>query len=127
MTDKECIDILLNDLRSIGIKTTGFDLYLRKYSKTYWGRYFPKTMDRPTPRIYLYAHTPSGGFYNHDILLYHLIHECVHHEQYASATYVRFRGIMHDSDFIRLFQRYIKRAVKKNLINMKNVRGRNYA
>ena len=91
-------------------------LILRPYSKTYYGQFHSKNN-----KIVLYyykcktgntPHTP----YRYSKLLLTAIHEAIHAKQRNDPNFVRHKGIMHDSEFYRLYNEYVKRAKELNLI-----------
>lgn len=107
---------LLTDLRRIGITET-FDLELRQFSKTYYGRYNPNT-NRVT--IYVYEDKKCTKLIKYEDLFLTLIHEAVHCIQWHDESFVRVRGVMHDSEFFQLYNRFSDRA--KALLLFEEVR-----
>ncbi len=109
---------LLSDLSHINLPVDEVDIFLRPYSKTYYGRYFPVYNDREArPKIYLYPYeNERGDLMSYDIILQTVIHEFCHHIQYTSGSFVRSKGVMHDTQFWRLYNHYIKRAEKYQLM-----------
>lgn len=96
---------LRNDLLKIGL-VVDFNLSLRRYSKSYFGRY-----DINTSTIILYVHkTPEGEMYSYEDLLLTTIHEAIHCLQWHDPKYKRVRGVMHDLEFKRLYALYSNRA-----------------
>lgn len=97
---------LLRDLRSVGI-TVDFDLELKKYSKTYYGRYDP---NKNKITLYVYQDKECTYKYSYEDLLMTLIHEAIHCMQWKDETFVRIKGIMHDTEFYKLYEEYSDRA-----------------
>lgn len=94
-------DYLLNTLRRIGLPID-FKLTLRGYSKTYEGRYY---VDRK--EIVLYHLDPRGELLDIENLMATLIHEVIHHFQwYHDKSFKRVRGVMHNTEFMRLENLY---------------------
>lgn len=113
MSQEELITRLLSDLSQLKLPTYEVDLYIRPFSKTYYGRYFPVYNDKETkPKIYLYPYENSDNntFMEYDSLLQTVIHEFCHHLQYTSGSFVRNKGVMHNTQFWKLYNHYIKRA-----------------
>lgn len=110
---------LLSDLTQLNLPVYEVDLYIRPFSKTYYGRYFPVYDDRQVnPKIYVYpyADTDNIDFMDYSLILQTAIHELCHHIQYTSGSFVRNKGVMHDTQFWRLYNHYIGRAEKLNMI-----------
>lgn len=113
MSQEELITRLLSDLSQLKLPTYEVDLYIRPFSKTYYGRYFPVYNDKETkPKIYLYPYEDSNNdtFMEYDSLLQTVIHEFCHHLQYTSGSFVRNRGVMHNAEFWKLYNHYTNRA-----------------
>lgn len=102
---------LLSDLREINLPVDEVDVFLRPYSKTFYGRYFPVYDDKEVrPKIYIYPYADeSGNFLPYDKILETVIHEFCHHIQYVSG-FVRVKGVMHDAEFWRLYNYYTSKA-----------------
>ena len=78
------------------------------YSKTYWGRYFPKKS-----LIRLYALKECGEQYPDEDLIREGLHELTHHIQYHHVPFwTRKKGVMHDYDFWELYNRMLKSYFK---------------
>lgn len=88
-------------------------LMIKPYSKSFYGRYFLKD-NRIV--VYLYRDKDKPTPYNYKELFKTLIHECCHHIQYTGENYIRRKGIMHDSDFWRLYNHYIDEAIEKGIL-----------
>ncbi len=109
---------LLSDLTRVKLPVEEVDLYIRPFSKTYYGRYFPVYNDNTLkPKIYIYPYeNTEGDFMDYDQILKTAVHEFCHHIQYTNASFVRNKGVMHDTQFWRLYNHYIERAERYNLI-----------
>lgn len=118
MSQEELKTRLLSDLSQINMPVDEVDLYLRPFSKTYYGRYFPAVDEKRTrPKIYVYPYdTPEEDLLEYDKILETSIHEFCHHIQYTSGSFVRNRGVMHDTQFWKLYNHYVERARKFQLI-----------
>lgn len=102
---------LRNDLLKIGLDVE-FNLSLRPYSKSYFGRY-----DVATSTIILYVQkTPKGDRYPYEELLLTTIHEAIHCKQWHDPKYKRVKGVMHDLEFKRLYALYSNRARARILL-----------
>lgn len=100
---------LLSDLRRLSLPIDEVEVFLRPFSKTYYGRYFP-AYDETQPKIYVYPFEDKRGtLLNYQTILETTIHEFCHHIQYASG-HQRVRGVMHDTQFWQLYNHYMKRA-----------------
>ena len=97
---------LLSDLRRVGI-SIDFNLELKPYSKTYYGRYDPNS-NKVT--VYVYEDSACTRMQNYKDLLLTLIHESIHCIQWNSESFVRVKGVMHDVEFYRLYNLYSQKA-----------------
>ena len=96
---------LRNDLLKIGLDVD-FNLSIRPYSKSYFGRY-----DVKSNTIILYVQkTPNGDMYPYCDLLLTVVHEAVHCVQWSNPKYERVKGIMHNAEFKKLYAVYSNRA-----------------
>lgn len=93
---------LKRDLKKIGIKD-GFELVLKPYSKSYYGRYDPNTN-----RVIVYVYEDSSRIhpFPYKELLLTAVHECCHYIQWNTDGFVRVRGVMHDIEFLKLYNYY---------------------
>lgn len=107
---------LLSDLRRLSLPIDEVDVFLRPFSKTYYGRYFPAYGEEP-PKIYVYPFEDRvGTLLDYPMILETTIHEFCHHIQYA-AGHQRVRGVMHDTQFWQLYNHYMKRAKTMNILS----------
>ena len=113
---------LLNDLMTLGIDTKGFELVLRPFSKSYYGRYLPKTKK---VFVYVYADKELNSLYPYEQLFRTVLHEVVHHIQWSSSEYVRVKGIMHDEEFYKLYNKLLSKHKEKGAINVIEITGVN--
>lgn len=102
---QELEENLLEDLHRVGLAEK-FNLVLKQYSKSYFGRYDPNTN---TVTLYVNK-TPEGEMFSYQELLLTLIHETIHCKQWSSPDFHRTRGVMHDPEFKRLYNQYSNRA-----------------
>lgn len=110
---------LLSDLSQLNLPVYEVDVSLRPYSKTYYGRYFPVHDDKKErPRIYLYPYADENNqdFMEYPVILETAIHEFCHHIQYSSGSFVRNKGVMHNTHFWKLYNHYMGRAEKFQMI-----------
>ena len=102
---------LILDAITIGLPVNEVELSLRAFSKTYYGNYYPKYSSNGRPRVYIYpCKDRKGTLYDYDFILDTLIHEMVHHIQHTSEDYVRLKGVMHDQEFWKLYNKFIYKA-----------------
>lgn len=114
MSSEELVSRLTRDLADIHLPIDEVDVIIRPYSKTYYGRYYPSVNDSVRPRIYLYPFkNKCGALYSYSLIMQTLIHEMVHHIQYTNDSFVRVKGVMHDVNFWKLYNRYVKKAEQK--------------
>ena len=122
MTQEELKDQLLTDLSKISLPIDEVDFYIRPFSKTYYGRYFPVYDEkRLRPKIYIYPYeNTNGDLMSYDHILDTAIHELCHHIQYTSGSFVRNRGVMHNTQFWKLYNHYIARAISYQIVGGEN-------
>ena len=114
----EILSRLLSDLSILKLPIDEVDIKIRPYSSTYYGRYFPVyNENRVKPKIHIYPYAnKSGDLMQYSKILETGVHEICHHIQHTSGSFVRKRGIMHDTEFWKLYNHYIERATKLNMI-----------
>ena len=93
---------LLSDINLLGMKLN-FTLELKPYSKSYFGRFNPNT-NKIT--LYIYEDSKCTKLFPYEQLLDTFIHEFTHCVQYNNPTFKRYKGVMHDSNFVALFKYY---------------------
>ena len=118
MSQEELYHKLLTDLKTLNLPIDEVDIVLRPYSKTYYGRYFPNTQ-----KIYVYPYeNEAGEFMKYSDILCTAIHEMVHHIQHQDPNFKRRRGVMHNPQFWKLYNHFLDRAIKLNIIKREEVR-----
>ena len=118
MNEEELKTRLLSDLSMLNLPVYEVDLFIRPFSKTFYGRYFPVYNDKETkPKIYVYPYENiKNELMSYDTILETSIHEFCHHIQYASGSFIRNKGVMHNTQFWKLYNHYIERAKKYQLL-----------
>lgn len=117
MTEEDLMTRLLSDLATIGLPVYEVDVVFRPYSKTYYGRYFPVRDERKMkPKIHLYPYELSGDFMDYTKLFENGVHEFIHHIQYSDRSFVRKKGVMHDVQFWKLYNHYMNRAYRYEIV-----------
>ena len=118
MTKEELYSQLLCDLRQLNLPIDEVEIYLRPFSATYYGRYFPVHNDKEhKPKIYVYPYENiKGDLMTYDVIISTAIHELCHHIQYTDKCFKRVKGVMHDPQFWKLYNHYVERATKYNII-----------
>ena len=86
---------LMSSITCLGVKFD-FELVIRPYSKTMYGYY-----DHKNNRIVIYAYKDPEHHILYPVqdLLDTLLHEISHYIQYRRPGFMRFKGVMHDSEF----------------------------
>lgn len=103
---------IMNDLARIGIDIRS-PIILRPYSKTLWGYY---DVDKDKIIVYAYSNKMKTRFVHYDIVFRTVLHEYVHRLQRNCAGWKRYKGVMHDKDFWRLYNTLVNLAVKGGII-----------
>lgn len=118
MSQEELKTRLLSDLSHLNLPVDEVDLFIRPFSKTFYGRYFPVYNDKKIrPKIYVYPfENEEEDLMSYDQILGTAIHEFCHHIQYTNSCFIRSKGVMHDTHFWKLYNHYIDRARKYQLI-----------
>ena len=118
MSQEELKTRLLFDLSQVNLPVDEVNLFIRPFSKTYYGRYFPVYDENEVkPKIYVYPfENVNNDLMEYDTILETSIHEFCHHIQYTSGSFVRNKGVMHDTQFWKLYNHYTERARKYRLI-----------
>ena len=118
MTEQELLYNLKRDLEFLGLPLNDVDIIIaNKYVKTYYGLYYPKTNKRGAfIRIYPYMYPSNDCMYSYTHLLDTTIHEMCHHLQYSDDNYIRVIGVVHDSEFWELYNKYITLAKEHGLM-----------
>lgn len=100
-------DRLIEMLKEVGLPTD-FTLELRGYSKTYNGVYYPDAK-----KIVLYVRSARGRMFSYKRLSGTMIHEAVHHLQFAhTPQFQRKKGVMHNKEFRDLYDMYHERFLE---------------
>lgn len=120
---------LVSDLRSLKLPVEEVELFIRPFSKTFYGRYFPSHDSVEKPRIFIYPFTNKNNeeCYSYSHLLSTAIHEMIHHIQYTNSSFVRYKGVMHNTQFWQLYNHYMNRAIKLNKMEVKSNETTKYA
>lgn len=113
---------LLTDLCSLRLPVDEVELYFRPYSKTYYGRYFPSYEEGVKPKVYIYPFNEDQSIMDYGQILDTTIHELCHHIQYANG-FVRLKGVMHNSEFWKLYNLYTGRAKKLKMFGSDTIEG----
>lgn len=111
MQELKCL--LLDYLQKIGVQTE-FNLELKEYSKSFYGRYNP---NNNTVILYVFQDNSLNTSYRVWDLLKTLIHEVCHCEQWNDPKFVRHRGVMHNTDFWRRYNKYV--SIARELLTIK--------
>lgn len=109
MQPQELIDKLGRDLKLVGLPVEEVEIRLAKrYSKTYYGMYYPATEKYPTHmRLYPYRVKGSNLMYPYEKILGTAIHEMCHHLQYSAPDFAPKKGVVHNEEFWKLYNDYI--------------------
>lgn len=108
---------LFYDLKDLKLPVDEVVIYLRPYSKTYYGRYFPTYDMDALPKIFIYPYeNTQGDLMCYTVILKTAIHELCHHLQYINPDFVRSKGVMHNTEFWKLYNFYVSKAIKLNMI-----------
>lgn len=126
MNPEELKTRLLSDLSHLNLPVDEVDLFIRPFSKTFYGRYFPVyNEEKVKPKIYIYPFENSDGdLMSYDQILDTTIHEFCHHIQYTNSCFVRNKGVMHDTQFWKLYNHYIERAKRYQMIGGESIEKR---
>lgn len=117
MDEEELMTRLLSDLTVLGLPVYEVKLILRPYSKTYFGRYYPTAdEEKQKARVAIYPYEVTGDFMDYSSIISTGIHELCHHLQYTSGSFVRKKGVMHDTHFWKLYNHYMIKAYRLGIV-----------
>lgn len=118
LSEESLYQQLVFDLSSLKLPVDEVTLEFRPYSETYYGRYFPSKH-----RIFIYPYmNKNGDFLSYSKILCTTIHEMVHHIQYQDVNFKRNKGIMHDPQFWKLYNHFVGRAIKYEILTEEEVK-----
>lgn len=120
ISEEELHTRLINDLESLRLPVSEVQLVIRPFSKSFFGRYFSSTDGKPA-RVFIYPYKTKRSMFSYSTVLYHAIHEMVHHLQFTNPSYRRIKGVMHDPQFYLLFNRYYIKALDMSLLRKEAV------
>lgn len=106
MTEEEIRNSLLRDLIALNIDVKGFEIVLKPYSKSYYGRYMPKYK---RVIVYLYEDIELQKQYSYEEIFSTVLHEVVHHIQWSKPDFERVKGVMHNADFYNIYNGLMRR------------------
>ena len=100
----ELYKALWEDIASLGVDISRFraELVLRDFSSAYYGRYDPQ---KKIIIVYVFSNKELLHFRSYYGLLETFLHEAIHAMQYQGG-YQRVKGVMHDPEFHRLYNKY---------------------
>lgn len=117
MSEEDLMTQFLSDMSSIGLPVNEVDVVFRPYSKTFYGRYYHSIDEaKRKSRIVLYPYEVSGDFMDYNLIFENGVHEFVHHIQYTDSSFVRRKGVMHNPQFWKLYNHYMKRAYRLGIV-----------
>ena len=118
MREEELQHKLLMDLSDLNLPTDEVSIEIRPYSKSYFGRYIIKEK-----RILIYPYASKNGqLYSYNNILCTAIHEMVHHIQHQDPNFKRKKGVMHDTQFWRLYNHFLDRVTAMGILSESEVR-----
>lgn len=102
---------LISDLKLVNLPVD-FELEFKGYSKCYYGRYF--TLQH---KIVVYILDEFGNILPYHEILDTVIHEAIHHYQHTHQEgFVRYRGVMHDRVFHKLYNESVSKLRSMEVI-----------
>lgn len=117
LSEEELHQRLVTDLSRLKLPVEEFEVVIRPYSKTLYGRYYYAYNGRPAEvRVYPYRTKNMKVMFSYSTILYHAIHETCHHLQFTNPSWVRKKGVMHDPEFYKLLNRYVDKAEELGLL-----------
>lgn len=97
---------ICHDLKALGVDTESFELVLRPYSKSYYGSYVP---EKKRVILYVFEDSERTTLFSYESLFSTAVHEVVHHTQWSNPEWKRVKGIMHDAEFYRIYNRLLRK------------------
>ena len=119
MTEQDLKHRIETDLENLRLPIDEVEICIRPYSKSYYGRYFPVNDKNIKARIFVYPYPYKKIklMYSYSAILCTVIHEMCHLVQFTSSNFVRYRGVMHNPQFWKLYNRYVDRALDLCIIS----------
>lgn len=99
-------DRIRHDLKALGIDTESFELVLKPYSKTYYGSY---VLEKKRVILYVFEDSERTTLFSYESLFSTAVHEVVHHIQWSNPEWKRVKGIMHDAEFYKTYNRLLRK------------------
>lgn len=100
---------LMSDLKLTGIPTD-FELVLKDYSSTCYGKYLKS---KKQIIMYIYYDRECTTLFPYAKLLDTLVHEAVHHYQhYYEEDFVRYKGVMHNPNFYKYYNQFVDKLLE---------------
>lgn len=116
LEESELLNSLIYNSHEIGLPVVDVDIFIRPYSKTFLGRYFPvSNKSKEKAKIYIYPYKTVNSLMDYSIIFETLVHEMCHHIQYKDPNFVRIKGVMHNPAFWNLYNYYIEKSKDFNL------------
>lgn len=107
-----------SDLKLMGLDVR-LPIILRPYSKTMWGYY---DVSKDWIVLYVYSNKSHTRFVHYNILFRTILHEYVHVLQRKASAWKRYEGIMHDTEFWKMYNYLTSLAVERGVIYGKSKR-----
>lgn len=111
-------DKIIFDLKLMGLDVR-LPIVFRPYSKTMWG-YYDAVKDCIV--VYAYSDKSHKRMVHYNILFRTVLHEYVHALQRKASAWKRYRGVMHDAEFWRIYNSLTSIAVERGIIYGKSAR-----
>ena len=105
-------DLLIKDLKRIGVDVESMTLEVRPFHSRYFGRYI---FDRSKVFVYIYTDKSKRVLRPYGEVLGTAIHEATHHM--VSCDKVVVKGEIHDKDFYKKYKKYMRSAARLGLFN----------
>jgi hypothetical protein len=99
---------LKNDLNKIGLELY-CPVVIKDYSLTYYGYY---NIRKDEVVLFLYTDPKRKYWIDYSELLEVAIHELIHCKYYKVDKRKRYKGIIHDAEFLKQYNFYVKKAEK---------------
>lgn len=117
LNEEDLRNRILSDFTALGLPIHEVTLVFRPYSKTYYGRYYPtEDESRQKAKVAIYPYELNGDFMDYGLIMSTGIHELCHHIQYTCGYYVRRKGVMHNTNFWKLYNHYMLKAYQLGII-----------
>lgn len=106
-------NLMLSDLKKVGVNLEKDILVLKPFSKTMYGNYKPRN-NKIT--LYVYDDIEKKKLYAYNFLFDTLLHEVTHYLQWNDKNFKREKNVMHNKEFYNIYNNLIALSIERRII-----------